>query len=258
MTKTVLRVTRWIRELAYTDSPSAARLLCFPHAGGSASFFGPTAVALAPDITVSAVQYPGRQDRRHEPAERSIAELADRIADVLPGWLVDRPAAFFGHSLGAVLAFEVALRLERDIGFRPTMLFASGRRAPSQIRAERVHLLDDAGVLRELRALSGTAPDFLADEELQQLILPALRADYHAIETYAGSHERLHCPVTVLAGERDPLATLAEVHAWSRHTTEELTVQVFPGGHFFINECPTEVLTAVRSRLRTAPPSPDQ
>ena len=101
----------------------------------------------------------------------------------MPHGLDDRPLTFFGHSMGAVVAFEVARRME-DAGNGPVRLFASGRRAPSRTREENVHLRDDDGLVAELRALSGTAAQFLADEELLHMILPAIRSDYTAVETY--------------------------------------------------------------------------
>ncbi|WSV91468.1 MFS transporter [Streptomyces globisporus] len=163
----------WIRR--YNPAPDArARLLCLPHAGGSASFYLPLSRALGPDIDVLTVQYPGRQDRRHEPCVDSIAGLADAlVGEVLP-W-ADRPLAIFGHSMGAMVGFELALRLERR-GTQPLVFFASGRRAPSRKRedGDPVH----RRVIAELRALSGTDARVLDDEELLRMALPAIRSDY--------------------------------------------------------------------------------
>ena len=164
----------WIRR--YHQAPdSPVRLVCFPHAGGSASFFFPVAKALAPAIDVTAVQYPGRQDRRTEPNIDNIADLADAILPAVRP-LTDRPLAFFGHSMGAILAYEVALRLEKDGAAPLTRLYASGRRAPSRYREETVHKRDDAGVIAELRGLSGTDADLLGDAETLEMILPAINA----------------------------------------------------------------------------------
>ncbi|WP_138796198.1 thioesterase II family protein, partial [Escherichia coli] len=130
------------------------RLVCFPHAGGSAAYFHGVSRALSPAVDVLAVQYPGRQDRRHEPLIDSIDGLAARVREELAPW-TDRPLALFGHSMGAMVAFEVALRLTAD-GAAPSVLFASGRRAPSRYREESVHLHDDAGIMAELSRLDGT------------------------------------------------------------------------------------------------------
>src|ERR1700712_4687720 len=122
----------WIRR--FHESPGAsARLVCFPHAGGAATYFYPLSRTLAPSIEALAVQYPGRQDRRAEPCVDDIHELADLVAPALLEW-ADRPLALFGHSMGATLAFEVAGRLEKA-GVRPAGLFVSGRRGGAGLPA---------------------------------------------------------------------------------------------------------------------------
>lgn len=234
----------WIRR--FRPSPGAAeRLVCFPHAGGSASFYVPVAAALSPRVDVAAIQYPGRQDRRLEPGPASVAALADQITEALAAWDDDRPLTFFGHSMGALVAFEVARRMERT-GSGPVRLFASGRRAPSRTRDEHVHTLDDDGVIAELRALAGTDAQVLQDEELLRMVLPAIRSDYRAVETYrCDPGATVGCPVTVLTGDADPRTSLPEAHAWSEHTTAEADVRVFTGGHFFLSERPAEVLAVL-------------
>src|SRR5580658_7928209 len=141
-----------------------ARLVCLPHAGGSAPFYLPVSAALSPDVDVVAIQYPGRQDRRGERPIDDIAVLADHLHGILRRQ-PPLPVTIFGHSMGAVLGFEVARRLEAD-GQGPVRLFVSGRRAPSTHRDENVHLRDDAGILAEVRAMNGTASALLGDDEL--------------------------------------------------------------------------------------------
>lgn len=147
----------WIRRFHHA-APDAPRLLCLPHAGGSAGFFTGLSAALSPAVDVVAVQYPGRQDRRREPAVTSLPLLADQVFQALAPF-GDRPLALFGHSMGATLAFEVAARLESH-GRAVTRLVASGRRAPSRHRDENVHRRDDEGVVQELRRLGGSEPWF--------------------------------------------------------------------------------------------------
>jgi surfactin synthase thioesterase subunit len=239
---------KWVRR--FQPAPDArARLVCLPHAGGSASFFFPVAKALAPALEVLAVQYPGRQDRRHEPAADNIPDLADQVLAAL-GHLDDRPLALFGHSMGATIGYEVALRM-RDAGLAsPAHLFASGRRAPSRYREERVHELSDDRIVAELRTLSGTNAAMLADPEMLAMILPAIRSDYRAVETYR--HEpgrRLDCPVTVLTGDSDPRVSLDEARAWEEHTTGPTDLHVLPGGHFFLVDQSEQVLDILRQKL---------
>ncbi|WP_205669314.1 thioesterase II family protein [Amycolatopsis suaedae] len=231
--------TTWLRR--YHPAPrSTRRLVCFPHAGGSASFFHPVSARFAPAVDVVAVQYPGRQDRRHEPCVEDIRLLADLIAEELRAQPA-KPTAFFGHSMGAAVAFETAWRLERaDHG--PAVLLASGSRAPSLPRDDGVHDLDDDGVLAELRRLEGTHEALLADEDLLRMALPAIRGDYRAIESYSTTADRgLSCPITVLVGDRDPNVSLAEAARWREHTTGEFRQHVFPGGHFYLVEHAAEV-----------------
>jgi pyochelin biosynthetic protein PchC len=239
----------WLRR--YQAAPHAStRLVCLPHAGGSASFFYSVAKALAPSIDVLAVQYPGRQDRRLETPVSSITGLAEQVAVALRGWL-DRPLAFFGHSMGAVVAFEVIRLLEAQEGVSMVGLFASGRRAPSRLRAEQVHLRDDDGIVAELRLLSGTDASLLGDSDVLRMILPAIRSDYTAVETYRCAPEpKLRCPVTVLVGDADVTTTLDEARAWSEHTTGPFDMRVFPGDHFYLTQHQDEILDLLRMRLR--------
>jgi pyochelin biosynthesis protein PchC len=238
---------RWIRRLKPVDDP-AARLICFPHAGGSASSFAPFARTLDNSIEVLAIQSPGRQDRRNEPCLHSVSELATAA---FPAVLAqtDRPIALFGHSLGAIVAFEVARTLEAT-RVAPRIVFVSGRRAPSTRRTESVHRLSDAGILAELRMLGGPGIQFLDDEDVAREFLPSIRSDYTAIETYRCEPEaRLNCPVTALVGDHDPCVTLDEAVRWSGHTTADFALHVFAGGHFYLYDQREGVAEIVERRL---------
>ncbi|MFD8725108.1 thioesterase II family protein [Streptomyces sp. NPDC059629] len=239
---------KWV-SVSHPAPQSPVRLACLPYAGGSASFFFPVSRALHPAVEVLAVQYPGRQTRLHEPRIDNIPEFADQIFAALR-YLDDKPLALFGHSMGAVLAYEVALRMQTAGLPAPVRLFASGRRAPSRYRDERIHAASDADVVAELRALSGTNETLLGDPEVLAMILPAIRSDYTAIERYR--HEpgrRLDCPVTVLTGDSDPRVSLDEAEAWAEHTTAATETKVFPGGHFFLADRAAEVIGLVARRL---------
>ncbi|WP_217554347.1 thioesterase II family protein [Streptomyces sp. GbtcB6] len=247
----------WLRRFTPL-SGSSATLVCFPHAGGAASSFVPLSRALAPEVEVVAVQYPGRQDRRQDPPAESIEELADAVFGAL-GPELPRDCAFFGHSMGAVVAFEVARRYERRPDTAgPVRLFASARRAPSLRRDDRVHLRGDAGIIAELRRLSGTDQALLADEELMAMLLPALRADYRAIETYrlAPQDARIGCPITVLVGDADPVATIEDATAWRAHSTSDVDVRVLPGGHFYLDGQSDAVAREIRGALTPFPAGP--
>ena len=194
-------------------------------------FFLPVSAALSPAVDVAAIQYPGRTER----PSSDLMVPADRIHDILRRQ-PPLPLTFFGHGLGAIAAFEVTRRLEAD-GQVPVRLFASGRRAPSTHRDENVHLRDDAGIIAELRKLNGTASSLLCDNEMMRAALPALRADYHAAETYqCAAGVTVACPITFLTGDSDPKTTLDEAKAWAQHTTGAFDIQVYPGGHFFLTD----------------------
>lgn len=240
----------WVKR--FRRVPDAGlRLVCFPHAGGSASFYLPVSIALAGrGVEVLAVQYPGRQDRRAEEPITDLRRLAGMVADALRPWATER-LAFFGHSMGATVAFEVARRMERQ----PVALVASGRRAPSRRRAESMHRLDDPGLVAELRRLGGTDTSLLEDEGMRALLLPVVRADYSAIETYECDPDAtIGSPLTVFVGDNDPRVTLDEARAWSEHTTGAFDLRLFEGGHFYLNESTAatidrlaEVLSAVET-----------
>jgi pyochelin biosynthesis protein PchC len=238
----------WLRRF-HPAPHSAHRLVCFPHAGGSATSYFPISAALSPPVEALSVQYPGRQDRRRDACFASIAEVADQLYDVIR-FGVQAPLALFGHSMGAIAAFEVARRLEHEAGIVPAALFVSGRRAPSVHRDENVHLRDDAGLVAELRALDGIDPRILADDEILQMVLPVIRSDYRAIETYRyRPGPPLTCPVTALVGREDPRAPLDEVNPWEDHTTGRFELRTFPGGHFYLEEHHRQVAGVVLRQL---------
>jgi surfactin synthase thioesterase subunit len=224
---------------------AASRLVCLPHAGGSAPFFLPVSTALTPGVDVVAIQYPGRQDRRAEKPIDDMTVLADRVYEILRRQ-PEMPLTLFGHSMGALLGFEVARRLEAD-GHGPVRLYASGRRGPATYRDEKVHLRDDDGILAEVRRMNGTASSLLDDEELMRAALPALRADYRATELYSCAPDvKVNCPITVLTGQDDPKTTVAEARAWEAHTAGSFELRVFTGGHFFLTDHASEIIKLLK------------
>ena len=248
MTGTHQGNSAWVRR--FHPAPQApARLICLPHAGGSASYYFPVSSALSPGIDVVAVQYPGRQDRRHEPPVDDLRTLADlAVPEILP--LLDRPTILFGHSMGATVGFEIAVRLAAA-GVTPHALFVSGRRAPSAFRDERVHLYRDDKFINDLKRLAGTDPQMFEHEELIRMILPALRSDYRAAETYRWTPTLpLTCPIVALIGDSDPLVTVNEARAWADHTAAEFELGVYPGGHFYLNDHASAVMAQLTDQFR--------
>jgi pyochelin biosynthesis protein PchC len=245
---------RWIR--GYRRVRGGVSLFCFPHAGGAASYFRRWPAGLAPDIEVLAVQYPGREDRAGEPCVTTIADLADQIQAAL-GPSLPGTFAFFGHSMGAILAFEVARRIAREDGRGPAHLFVSGRPAPPRHRHHNLHRAGNPAFIAELASLGGTDPRILQDSEVLELILPAMRGDYTASETYRFEPgPPLSCDITAMTGDHDALNTTAEAAAWSAHTTGAFTLRVYPGGHFYLDDCRAQVLEMISSSLAGSAASP--
>jgi surfactin synthase thioesterase subunit len=238
----------WLR--CFHPSPeSALRLVFFPHAGGSATFFHPFSKLLPASIEVLAVQYPGRQDRRREECVDNIQTLAERLTEVL-ATIEDKPFAFFGHSMGATVAFEVARRLEEKRRRTPVALMVSSRCAPSDHRSAGIHKLTDEGVLRELRRLSGTNSALLGDEELVAALMPAIRSDYRAAETYTYvPGPPLSCPIVGFTGTSDPRVEVDDLLAWSEHTDDVFELCPLPGGHFYLVEDTVKTAKEIEERL---------
>ncbi|MFF1716120.1 thioesterase II family protein [Streptomyces sp. NPDC058268] len=250
-----LAASLWFRN--YQPAPEApVRLVCLPHAGGSASFYFPVAKALSPHVEVLAVQYPGRQDRRYEQPAADIETLADAVAEQLEP-LDDRPYALFGHSMGAIVGFEAARRLE-VAGRGPTELFVSGRRAPAHDRHGDRQPRTDEQVIAEIRSLNGTGDGLLDDPEVLEMILPALRADYGAVRRYRfRPGAALTCPVTAFTGDSDAKAPVDEVRGWEQHTVSSFELNVLPGGHFFLVDRADDVVSVIGEHLaRTSAMTP--
>jgi surfactin synthase thioesterase subunit len=205
-----------------------------PHAGGSAVFFRPWGERVTGAVEVHAAQYPGRADRMSDPFVSDGHRLARLIAGSMAP-LMDRPAALFGHSMGAAVAYEVT-RLLEERGTPPIHLFVSGAGAPHDRRErESVAQLDDDGVVEALVRLGGSDAELLRDPEMRELVLPYVRNDYALIEGYVHRPgPPLTTPVTVLIGDSDPEVDEASAAKWSELTTGESAVRVFPGDHFYL------------------------
>ncbi|WP_067649797.1 thioesterase II family protein [Nocardia harenae] len=247
-----LEATAWLRILR--AEPAATRsLVCFPPGGGSASAYRELANELAPGTTVAAVQYPGRQDRFGEPRVQSIAAMADAVAEDLIRLPIEPGVALFGHSMGATVAFETARRLSAA-GRGPTVLIVSGRPDPRYVEPGALHEAPDAALLADLERLADDPASVAVlrdDPGLAELVLPAVRADYRAVETYRYQPgEPLRCPIVALVSDADPTTTPEQADAWREHTSGPFERIVFPGGHFYLDAAVAEVAAAISARLR--------
>jgi medium-chain acyl-[acyl-carrier-protein] hydrolase len=226
------------------------RVYCFSYAGGSAAYFRPWQALLGPDIQLCAIELPGRGTRFHETPMSRLQDVVEGVAEAVS--IQDPvPFAFFGHSLGALLAFETARRLRASGQQQPGHIFVSGCQAPRhRSSSRRVHLLDDVDFKKALAEYKGTPPAVLDNDELMALFLPTLRADFRLSETYVyAPGPTLDQPLTVLAAHDDPYTSKAEVEAWASETSGSCAVRWFEGEHFFITPQRESVIRHIRAAL---------
>ena len=233
------------------------RLICFSYAGGGAAVYRPWALSLPATVEVLAVQLPGRENRLREPTLRRMPELLGALLPALLP-LLDRPFAFWGHSMGALVAYEAAHSLREQGGPQPLRLLLSARRAPQlPDRDTPMHGLDDEAFVAEIqRRYNGIPPEVLQYPELLELLLPALRADMAVIESHQQStttraHPRFDGPISVFGGQGDARAPCHELEAWQAHTNEPVVMRQFSGGHFYFNDAEVRraLLSAVAADL---------
>ncbi len=211
-------------------------------------FYVPFSRAFSAELKRIAVQYPGRPDRHDVSTITSIPALADDIYKMLaPAAGSGARIAFFGHSMGALMAFEVARRFE-SAGNPIAALFVSASAAPGRMNYDYFHQRSDDELLKMVTDLTGTAPGFL-DEKFVAAILPTLRS-YRAIVDYTCSADvKVSCPIYAYAGSDDGVVDYQSVPAWSERTTSEFSVRVFPGDHFYVTQNGRELADEVQSRL---------
>lgn len=232
------------------------RLFCFSYAGGSAGPYLAWQAALPPHIEVCAVQLPGRGPRLMEKPFRSLFQLVEVLAPVITREAA-LPFAFFGHSLGGLLAFELARHCQRHGLPSPQHLFVSATGAPRHRRDKpRLHELGDEALIDALRGYNGTPPAALADRELMDLLLPAIRADFALVETYAYKEgPQLDIPLTVLAGTQDSHVSPASLPAWQEETSAAFDLHWFEGDHFFIHQQQRAVTGCILAQLAALQPA---
>ncbi|HUQ55216.1 thioesterase II family protein [Lentzea sp.] len=233
------------------------QVFCFPYAGGSARAYVSLRQALREVADLHLIELPGRGGRiRDRPTDRLAPLLDDLVPALLPH--LDQPIVLFGHSLGAVLAFEIARLLRRRHGTVPARLIVSGHRAPHlPLREAEIHHLSDDAFVARLRELNGTPEEVLRNEDLMRMLLPALRADFTVSERYRFSpDDPLDCPISVYGGTKDPDIPVTDLHAWSWHTTRRCRVDLFTGDHFFLHTQEAALIKALCRDLRSPEAAP--
>ncbi|MFJ8888615.1 thioesterase II family protein [Streptomyces sp. NPDC102402] len=241
----------WIRRFG-TAPDAAVRVICLPHAGGSANYFRPLAAALSSAAELLAVQYPGRMDRVSERYVTDFTELTERTLDAVRR-VADRPVVLFGHSMGALLGFQVAKCLEAE-GIAPLTLFASGARPPGLPLPPHTRPRNDEELMADLALLNGTDMRLLDNAEMRALVLSALRADYRMLRTHRRDDSVLACPVMSLTGDDDPVVSIDDARGWARHTAGLFGLRVFTGKHFYLDGQWGEVGTVITDRVAAIGP----
>jgi len=233
---TLIPETTWLA--CPKPKPNAAlRLFCFPYAGGGSALFMNWPDLLPQSVEVCAARLPGRGARMKERPFTNLSEMVGTISETIAPFL-NKPFAFFGHSMGAMISFELARRLRREGQPAPERLFVSGRRAP-QLRCTDppTYNLPDAEFIRELKTLNGTPPEVLMNEELVRLVMPLLRSDFQVCQTHEYTPEApLACAITAMGGIEDEEAQEGRLDAWKEQTTSSFSLRIMPGDHFYLHK----------------------
>lgn len=213
------------------------RLLCFPYAGGSAAIYHKWPANVPADIELLAAQYPGRATRLSEPLRTDLNQLLDDIEQAIVP-LLDKPFAFFGHSMGATVSYELTRRLHAAQKPLPVHVFLSGRGAPHLPPVKPpVHNLPDDEFLEAMRDLNGTPAELLEHAELMEMMLPIIRADFQMLETWTHQPSpSFDIPMSVFGGLGDDGVPLENLDAWATCTTGKMKRHMFPGDHFFLHQ----------------------
>ncbi len=227
------------------------RLFCFPYAGAGASIFRTWSNDLPPEIEVCPIRLPGRENRLRESPYTRLSPLIQTLAPLLRPYL-DTPFAFFGHSLGALLSFELIRELRRQNFPCPAQLFVSGSRAPQIPDLDLpIHRLPEPKFLESLCRLNGTPEEVLQNPELMQLFLPVLRSDFAILETYFYSTEEpLDCPIFAFGGTEDRKVSQEAIASWRDQTRSEFRLQIFPGDHFFLHSNQKPLLQTIAQEIQ--------
>jgi medium-chain acyl-[acyl-carrier-protein] hydrolase len=245
----ILTANPWV--VCFKPNPRAAlRLFCFPYAAGAPTIYRGWPDKLWPKVEVCAIQLPGRGSRLSERPFTDLTSLVQSLAEAIRPFL-DKPFAFFGHSLGALVSFELASMLKQADELEPLHLFVSGRCAPHLLEDEPVtYNLPDAELIEALRLLKGTPDALLAHPELMELMLPMIRADFQICQTYTYSpRSPLGCPITVYGGLHDPLATREDLEAWQEYTSGAFSLRMVSGEHFFLHSHETLLVQMLAREL---------
>ncbi|GAX38382.1 thioesterase II family protein [Nodularia sp. NIES-3585] len=234
----------------YPNPHASLRLFCFPYAGGSSLMFRPWLKSLPTTVEIFPIELPGRgMQIKLAPFSRLEPLIKGLAPALLPN--LKKPFAFFGHSMGALVSFELIRLLRREYGISPVHLFISGRRAPQIPDLDPpIHALPEAEFIEELGRLNGTPKAVLENAELMELLIPMLRADFAVLETYVYTPEpTLNIPITTFGGLQDSKVSVDQLQGWQEQTHSTFCQQMFPGDHFFLHSAQSSLLQSLSQKL---------
>lgn len=245
--------TPWLRVVK--NNPFATlRLFCFSYAGAGANAYREWADAPFDHVEIVAVQLPGRETRMREQPFTAVTPLVSTLVRELGPYLHGKPFLFFGHSMGALVSFELTRELRRQGKPLPRALFVSGRRGPdaaAEPRDKVMHRLNDADLIAELRTMNGTSEGVMEHPELLDLLLPIFRADFSVCENWRHADDApLDLPIHAFGGDADPGVSRTHLEAWSRQTSTASTLDLFQGDHFYLNQSRERLLDRVGTYVR--------
>jgi medium-chain acyl-[acyl-carrier-protein] hydrolase len=231
---------------------AALRLFCFHYAGGGALSFRGWVDHVLPSVEICLIELPGHGMRLLEPAFTQLEPLIQALTlAILPNLF--KPFVFFGHSMGSLISFELSQHLRNHHNQSPLHLFTAGHRAPQRTDPDPpIHALPESEFLEQIRRYNGTPEAVLENYELMQLLMPILRADFTIVESYTYvARPLLDCPITALGGWQDWKVKVRDLEAWHEQTNATFSLKMFPGDHFFIHSCQSQVLQFLNQELKT-------
>jgi surfactin synthase thioesterase subunit len=234
------------------ETMSKIKLFCFPYAGGAAAAYSPWRQYLNPGIELRAIELAARGRRMRDANYNTIDDAVDDVFSIIKDELAQGPYALCGHSMGSMIAFELAYKIQRGNLPGPVHVIFSGRAAPQVPRDKKrkLHHLGDNEFKEQMLEMGGTPKEFFEHPELLEVFLPLLKGDFRLTETYTHPTKDapLPCDITVLAGKQDEDSE-DEVNAWNVHTSGKCDIHFFEGGHFFIHDEPERVVNIINDAI---------
>lgn len=239
----------WIRFLPPKPNPSL-RLFCFPYVGGNSNIFRTWSNYLPASVEICAIELPGRGKRIMDAPLSDIDTLIDILITVFKPYL-NEPFAFFGHSMGALISFELTRKIRQKYNIEPDRLFVSGHRAPQIPNPETpIYDLPEADFIEQLRSIKGTPQAVLENDEMMKIIMPVLRADFEICDTYIYTPDvPLNCSIIAFGGDRDKGTKRGKLRAWQNQTKGSFSKYILSGNHFFLHSAQKDLLELLSQQL---------